>query len=354
DESVDLCYLDPPFNSNRVYNVLFQTKTGDDAGAQIQAFDDTWTWSQTTEKEYRDLIGGGAPANVIDALEAMRRLLGDNDLLAYLVMMSSRLVELHRVLKPTGSLFLHCDPTASHYLKILLDAIFGPGRFRNEIVWCYTGPGSPGQRQFSRKHDIIFWYAKGDSWTFNGDAVRLPHDEKTQQNYKPGLQGSGFVGADHVIHEKGKIPEDYWQIAIAPRGKEYLGYPTQKPIKLLERIVLAASNPGEVVLDPFCGCGTALDAAQKLGRSWIGIDITFIAIDLIEHRLEGAYGSDIKNTYQVHGIPRDLEGAARLFEESHFEFERWAVSLVDGTPKDKPGGDKGIDGVVRFLTGATE
>jgi site-specific DNA-methyltransferase (adenine-specific) len=241
DESVDLIYLDPPFNSNANYNILFRAPAGQDNNAQIEAFEDTWHWNDKAEDAFDQLARSGH-TRAFDLLNAMRSFLGQNDMMAYLAMMGIRLVELHRVLKPTGSLYLHCDPTASHYLKLLMDGVFGARRFRNEIVWCYTGPGSPGMRQFMRKHDTLFWYNKGEHWTFNGDAVRIAHASKTRQNYKPGLVGSGFVEADHLIHERGKIPEDYWAFAIAPRGKEYLGYLTQKPLKLLERIIAASSN----------------------------------------------------------------------------------------------------------------
>jgi site-specific DNA-methyltransferase (adenine-specific) len=412
DESVDLCYLDPPFSSNRSYNVLFKTKHGDEADAQIHAFGDTWTWSQATEAEYEHLITGGAPAKVADAIQAMYGLLGENDLLAYLVMMTPRLVELHRALKSTGSLYLHCDPTASHYLKVMLDAIFGAQNFRNEVIWARTGAKGSAMNRMPSNHDVLLFYGKSATTTWNG--VLAPYDlnnldAATDAKYSMRDHDGRRYQLTSLLHpEQGQRPNlDYevmgvrrtwrWsrermEAAIAdgrvvqtapgrvPREKRYLdeqegrqvgdiwsdigvinsqaaerlGYPTQKPVALLERIIAAASNPGDVVLDPFCGCGTAIDAAQRLGRSWIGIDITFIAIDLIEHRLQNAFGEAIKSTYEVHGIPRDLDGAHRLFEGSHFDFERWAVSLVQGTPKDAPGGDKGIDGVVRFHADAKQ
>ena len=297
DGSVDLVYLDPHFNSNRDYNVIFKDESGNKSDAQLVAFEDTWHWGPDAERQFEYLThtaanGGRVPDSVSTIVAALRHGIGTNQMMAYLTEMTVRLVELHRVLKPTGSLYLHCDPTASHYLKVLLDAIFGAKSFRNEIVWCYTGPGPPGQRQFSRKHDTIFWYSKSDTWTFNADDVRIPHDAKTKENYKEGLTGSGFVGAEHLIHERGKVPEDYWQIAIAPRGKEYLGWPTQKPLKLLQRIIEASSNPGDVVLDPFCGCGTALVAAEKLGRRWIGIDVTYLSIGVMKARLLDTFGLD--------------------------------------------------------------
>jgi len=345
-ESGDLIYLDPPFNSNANYNILFKSKAGDGSDAQIEAFEDTWHWNDKAEDAFDQVIRSGN-TNAAELLRAMRGFLGENDMMAYLAMMAIRLIELHRVLKPTGSIYLHCDPTASHYLKLLLDGVFGARNFRNEIIWCYTGPGSPGMRQFMRKHDNIYWYSKGDTWTFNADAVRVAHSEKTKQNYKPGLVGSGFVEADHLIHEKGKVPEDYWAYAIAPRGKEYLGYPTQKPIKVLERIIAASSNEGDVVLDPFCGCGTAVHAAQKLGRQWIGIDVTHLAISLIEKRLKDAFPGI---QFEVHGTPKDLASAQDLAERDKYQFQWWAVSMVDALPfgGKKKGADGGIDGIIYF------
>jgi site-specific DNA-methyltransferase (adenine-specific) len=408
-ESVDLVYLDPPFNSNRNYNVLFKHKTGNEAQAQIEAFNDTWTWSQDAERTYQDLITGGAPAKVADAIEAMRRLVGDNDVLAYLVMMTPRLVELHRVLKPTGSLYLHCDPTASHYLKVILDAIFGPENFRNEIVWKRTiAKGSPMGR-LPANHDVILAYVRSASATWHQpiegyDPDNL--DEKTLSKYalqdpdgrryqltsllhpeqgrRPNLEyelmgvtrtwrwskdrmekavQDGLVvqpspGAvprqkRYLDEQKGRMLDDIWTDIppINSQAAERLGYPTQKPLALLERIIASSSNEGDVVLDPFCGCGTAVDAAQKLGRRWIGIDVTYLAVDLIDKRLRHTYGESIRETYEVVGIPRDVGGARALFQNNPFDFERWAVSLVNGQPNEKQVADKGSDGTIRFSTG---
>lgn len=426
-ESVDLIYLDPPFNSNRSYNVLFRTKSGDDAQAQVEAFDDTWTWSQQAEALYTSMIQGGAPAQVADALEAMRRLLGDNDVLAYLVMMAARLVELHRVLKPTGSLYLHCDPTASHYLKIVLDAIFGPVNFKNEIVWKRTGAHGSARR-FGPVHDVILFYAVSADYTWNQPYT--PYEDAYLARFNKSdadgrvfqdvsLTGPGVRQGDSGLPWRGVNPTDggrhwqppstaydvyeamtgeslahlpmqerldrmdaagliYWSKGGAgqPRFKQHLdamagmpaqdvitdvfpinsqagerlGYPTQKPVALLERIIEASSNPGDVVLDPFCGCGTTVDAAQRLGRRWLGIDVTYLAVDLIDKRLRHTYGDDVAATYTVHGIPHDLDGARALFAANPFDFERWAVSLVDGEPNTKQVGDKGIDGRIRFPT----
>ena len=412
DESVDLIYLDPPFNSKRAYNVLFHAHSGEDAQAQIQAFDDTWTWTQDTEQEYEHLISGGLPGRVADALQAMYGLLGENDLMAYLVMMTPRLIELHRVLKSTGTLYLHCDPTASHYLKVMLDAIFKPENFRNEIIWQRTLSKALMTRQLPNNHDVVLAYQKTASATWNADEVFQPYDpddldEKTASKYshrdedgrlyqldnlinpnpdRPNLtyefpEGSGVVRVwrwtkermteayeaglvvqpkpggvvrykRYLDEQRGKPIGDVWT-DIPPlnsQAKERLGYPTQKPVALLERIIKSSSNEGDVVLDPFCGCGTAIDAAQRLGRKWIGIDITFLAVDLIRHRLENTFGKGITETYETHGIPRDVDGAIALFNQSPLDFQRWAVSLVDGTPNERASGDKGIDGTIRFFT----
>lgn len=402
-ESVDLIYLDPPFNSNRSYNVLFGRSHGTEAAAQIEAFDDTWTWSHETEALYQELVTGGAPAAVADALQAMRRLVSDGDVLAYLVMMAARLVELHRVLKRTGSLYLHCDPTASHYLKIILDSIFGPKQFRNEIIWQRAAAAKGhSARKFSSNHDVVLLYARSDSYVFNpihlnptaeyearfhrddGDG-RGPYRIAPLDNpaYRPNLiydykgypspprgwrigrdvmeeldadgrlafpkKPDGRIGRKHYLHEQlGPKAGDVWSDIppIQASAAERLGYPTQKPQTLLERIIAAGSKPGDVVLDPFCGCGTSVAAAQALGRQWIGIDVTYIAVDLIATRLRAAYGTSAD--FEIHGIPRDVRGAEALFRQSPFDFERWAVSLVEGQPNAKQVGDRGIDGVIRF------
>lgn len=405
-ESVDLVYLDPPFNSNRSYNVLFQQRSGGDSQAQIEAFDDTWTWSHEAEQQYHELVHGGAPAKVADAIEAMRKLVGDNDVLAYLVMMTPRLVELHRALRPTGSLYLHCDSTASHYLKVMLDAIFGPTRFGSEIIWKRTSAHSDskqGRALPGRIHDVILLYTKSDKWTWNPIYTpyepsyvesKYPHVEpETGRRYGtwdmtgPGGAAKGnpeyevlgvtrhwrysrermkqFLEDGRVEQRKaGNVPrlkryldeapgvplQDTW-MDISPlnsQAAERLGYPTQKPLALMERIIKASTNEGDVILDPFCGCGTTVDAAEKLGRKWIGIDVTYLAVDLITKRLRDTHGDEVMENVDVLGIPRDLSGAEALFQRSPFEFERWAVSLVNGQSNLKQVGDKGVDGVVRF------
>jgi DNA modification methylase len=406
DGSVDLIYLDPPFNSNRAYNVIFapSDRVRDSNLAQIQAFDDTWRWTPATDEQYRDILSGSVPPRVADVLRSLHALLGENDAMAYLVNMAPRLGELHRVLKPTGSLYLHCDPTMSHYLKIVLDAIFGAENFRNEITWERSGAKNDSLR-FGRSHDVLLFYTRSNRFTWNvehtpfRDASILKNythvEEGTGRRYRRGDLTAAKPGGDvdyewhgvrpyrgrywaysrenmdkmlaegriefrrtgmptykRYLDEQPGVPlQDVWtDIRLTSADKERLGYPTQKPVALLERIIRCSSNPGDVVLDPFCGCGTTIDAAQRLSRTWIGIDITYIAVDLIMKRLEHAYGESIRGEYQVSGIPRDLAGARSLFDRSPFDFERWAVSLVRGTPNQKQVGDRGIDGVVRFYT----
>lgn len=286
-ECIDLIYLDPPFNSNANYAAPIGSLA---AGA---AFKDTWglddinlAWHGEIKHDYPGLYS---------LLQATREIHGDS-MMSYLIYMAIRIMELRRVLKPTGSIYLHCDPTAGHYLKLLMDAIFGKKNFRNEIVWCYTGPGSPNMRQFNRKHDTIYWYSIGETWVFNADAVRINHHGKTQANFKEGLRGSGFSEGKYEL-ANGKVPETWWAqekgngFAIAARQKgQYVGYPTQKPIALLRRISRASSNEGDTILDPFCGCATACIAAELENRQWVGIDISPKAADLVEERLMNEMG----------------------------------------------------------------
>lgn len=406
-ESVDLVYLDPPFNSNRNYNVIFarhDVKDVEDA-AQIEAFGDTWRWTPVTAEQYREAVTGGLPSGVADALSAFRTLLGENDAMAYLVNMAPRLVELRRVLKPTGSLYLHADPTMSHYLKVLLDAIFEARNFRSDITWLRTTTHSDAKR-WSPNADTLLYYGKSDRVTWNParvahdpayvadkyrftdpDGRRYRLDNITSPNPRPNLtyewkghspprngwrysrERMAALDAEgriwypdskdkrpqlkrYLDEQEGVVLGNVWTdiSPINSRASERLGFPTQKPLTLLERIISASSNEGDVVLDPFCGCGTTVDAAQRLGRRWIGIDVTYIAIDLIAKRLLHTYKEDIEGTYEIRGIPRDARSARALFEQSPFDFERWAVSLVNGQPNERQVGDRGIDGVIRFNT----
>jgi site-specific DNA-methyltransferase (adenine-specific) len=273
----------PPFNSDRNYNVLF--KEGKvDSSAQIHAFEDTWEWTDETVSLFDDLKKHQNPKIAI-LINSLFEFMRDTPMMAYLVNMTARLVPLHRVLKSTGSLYLHCDPTASHYLKIILDVIFGKKNFRNEIVWCY-GSGGASTKHFSKKHDILFFYTKEDDYTFNVDAVREPYSSP-HKSMTPKIVGDkSYI----KMNPLGRIPFDWWQIPILTNSaKERLGYPTQKPEALLERIIKASSNEGDWVLDPFCGCGTTVAVAERLKRRWVGIDISILAINVIEERLKRHY-----------------------------------------------------------------
>ena len=357
--SVDLIYLDPPFNSKSDYNLPFKGKYK--SSTPVAVFKDTWQWGAAQDATYDALAKGPTTKTIAQLIDIARRLEGPNTkyrLDAYLVNMAERLIAMKRVLKPTGSIYLHCDQTAGHYLKVLMDLIFGRANFRNEIVWCYTGPGSPKMRQFNRKHDNLFWYSVGDQWTFNKDRVLIPHNMKTQDNFKDGLRGSGFVDGAYGLND-GKVPETWWPqekgngLAIAARQKkQYLGYPTQKPLALLERIIIASSNPGDVILDPFCGCGTAVHAAEKLGRHWIGIDIARFSTGLIRNRLLKQCGHLSPTDIRMFGLPETSSDAVRLAADDKFEFEKWVCGTVGAegmfhAPGSK-GPDGGVDGLLKF------
>ena len=350
DNSVDLIYLDPPFNSKADYNILFKEPTGESSAAQITAFEDTWHWTEETERTFQDIIEI-APAAVVEMMRAFRRFVGVNDVMAYLTMMCIRLIELRRILKDTATIYLHCDPSASHYLKILMDAIFGKKNFRNEIVWCYRGGGTP-KKDFGRRHDIILRYSKSDEYNFSPDLVRIPYQAEGIDRTDDAMWGK-HKGTDKVYKPNplGKVPEDWWVMNILnANDPERLGYPTQKPQALLERIIKASSHESDTVLDPFCGCGTSLAVAQKLKRKWIGIDITHIAINLIKSRMRDMFDLVSKRDYKVIGEPEDLSGAIELASQNRYQFQWWALSLIDARPygDKKKGKDTGIDGFIYF------
>jgi DNA modification methylase len=404
DESVDLIYLDPPFKSDQNYNVLFKEKDGTQAASQIQAFEDTWTWGQDDEVVYADLVTRGD--KVADVIQAFRTFLGPCDMLAYLVMMAPRLVELCCVLKPTGSIYLHCDPAASHYLKLLLDAVFGPGNFRNEIVWQRTNAHNMRTKGYVRANDSILFFSKSDDFLFVEQYTdygpeqlkRFKPDEKGRlykaenmtfstanasrqfewRGTKPPANRSWGASLDqlekwyaegrillkrdgtprldglkiYLDETKGKPLTTNWTDIprISNTAAERLGYPTQKPEALLERILRASSKEGNLVLDPFCGCGTTIAAAQKLNRNWIGIDITHLAMTLMKKRLTDAFGDSVQ--YTVVGEPVSVPDAEMLANSDPYQFQWWALGLVGARPvEQKKGADKGIDGKIVFQSG---
>jgi site-specific DNA-methyltransferase (adenine-specific) len=379
DDSIDLVYLDPPFNSKATYNILFKEPTGKPSTAQITAFEDTWHWTEETESTFQDIVNR-APANVVKMMTAFRDFVGMNDVMAYLTMMCIRLLELRRVLKDTGSIYLHCDPTASHYLKILMDTVFGKENFRSEIIWCYT-EREIAKKYWNKKHDVIFFYTKkrDDQHTFNWRELALPYSEGTLKKFnytdengrrfqirgkggpyvgKQGLDISlekshpSWVYRDYLDKSPGIPPRDWWVIPVINRAaKERLGYPTQKPEALLEQIIKASSNKDYIVLDPFCGCGTTIAVAEKLQRKWIGIDITHLAINLIKWRLKNQFGLESKKDYKVIGEPADFEGAKELAIQNRYQFQWWVLSLIDARPYGdrKRGADTGIDGFIYFM-----
>ncbi|MCG3197641.1 MAG: hypothetical protein GHCLOJNM_02129 [bacterium] len=432
DESVDLVYLDPPFNSNQTYNVLFAEQNGSAAASQIKAFDDTWTYDEQAARAYEEVVQG--PEGASKVIRAFRDFLGASNMMAYLANMAVRLIELRRVLKPTGSLYLHCDPTASHYLKILLDAVFGVGNFRTEICWKRSSAHSDakqGRKQHGRIRDLILFYTKSDRWTWNTQF--LPYDEtyvsaeyrhisQDGRYYKETDLTAARPGGDtsyswyvkrrtrgaaewepdfleefkrpkkgweykevkpyikrywayskenliqfweegRLIHRETGMPrlvqyaeemsgvplQDLWTDIppVGAKASERLGYPTQKPEALLERIILASSNEGDTVLDPFCGCGTAVAVAQRLNRRWIGIDITHLAVNLIRTRLKDAFGDNAE--FEVIGEPVSLPDAEALAKQDSWQFQWWALGLVGARPvEQKKGADRGIDGRLFF------
>ncbi len=356
DECVDLIYLDPPFNSNATYNILFEEKSGEKSAAQITAFDDTWHWGLESEKAYRDVITRG-PDKLAALVDALRAFLGFNDMMAYIAMMAIRLVELHRVLKASGEIYLHCDSIAHPYLRLILDAIFGPTQRRNDIIWWYQNKLPTGGRLFDRQHDVILYYVKDSRHKYTFNEIRVPTEYEGTQLITKKKAGKRIpvydpeTGKQLRVITTDKPVGDVWRInLIHPQSKERLGYPTQKPEALLERIIQASSNEGYVVLDPFCGCGTAIAVAERLQRRWLGIDITHLAITLIKNRLRTAFDNELAN-YVVIGVPKDLAGAKALSRQNRYQFEWWALGLVDARPaqEKKKGPDTGIDGIINFI-----
>ncbi|HEY3854362.1 MAG TPA: site-specific DNA-methyltransferase [Verrucomicrobiae bacterium] len=427
DSSADLVYLDPPFNSNADYNVLFREASGEASQAQFHAFTDTWNWADAATT-YSEFIDNCENAAVVEMMEALFQFLRHSPMMAYLAMMTPRLVELHRILKPTGSLYLHCDPTASHYLRMLLDGIFGQQCFQNEIIWKRTSAHS-GTKRWGPVHDVILFYSKTNKFTWNpvfqdysedyiegfyrnsdkkgrfqvgdltGAGTRSGESGQPWRKFNPTEVGRHWAVPNKILLEtfgkelaewtvqekldaldkqgliywplKGRVPRFKRYLnekagvpisdvitdinPIGAQAQERLGYPTQKPLELMERIIAASSNAGDIVLDPFCGCGTTIHAAQKLGRKWIGIDVTYLAINLIKRRLKDAFGDEVQ--YEERGQPTDFESAKRLAELDKWQFQQWALSLVDARPRtegDGKGADRGVDGMLYFYESKDE
>lgn len=413
DETIDLCYIDLPFNSKRNYNQIYNN-VGKEDKAQAQAFIDTWTWDDQANQglaEIQENYLGHFTSQSIDLISGLTKVLGKGSLLSYLVSMTLRVAEIHRVLKPTGSFYLHCDPTASHYLKIIIDAIFCSqgGDFLNEIVWKRTTAHNDPQK-FGRIQDRIFFYSKTQSKIFNyidnthsaeqlsrykysddkglyrAENLTAPHFSETRtvdwRGVNPGnnrqwrfslakleeLYENGYIllqkdgrprkdGLKQYLHEtKSPVLQDIWtDILFSPTTKERLGYPTQKPEALLERIIQTSSNEGDIILDAYCGCGTTVAVSQKLNRQWIGIDITYQSISLILKRLEDTFGKAVLETINISGIPKDMKSAEALAlkkdDRTRKEFEKWAVLTYSNnraTINQKKGADKGIDGIAYF------
>jgi site-specific DNA-methyltransferase (adenine-specific) len=413
DVSVDLEYLDPPFNSNADYNVLFREASGQASQAQFHAFTDTWTWADAAEL-YNHFIDSCPNVAVTEMMEAFHSFLKNSPMMAYLAMMAPRLVELHRILKPTGSLYLHCDPTASHYLRMLLDGVFGAACFRNEIIWKRTSAHANVEQKYGAIHDCILFYVGSEKATWNQQYTPYSEDylemffdqtdEKGRKYFRRDLTASMAHASSGQLYEwKGvrPLPSRCWaktkenmdeleaqgrihwpkkqggmpRLKVYPEdlpgvpvqdiwtdvktmhnlSSERLGYPTQKPTALLERIINASTNPGDVVLDPFGGCGTAAHAAQKTGRQWIAIDVTYLAINLIKRRLRDAFGEGLQ--FEEKGQPTDFTSAQRLAVLDKFQFQHWALSLIDARPLkegDGKGADRGVDGLLYFYDSKDE
>lgn len=410
DDTIDLIYLDPPFNSSANYNVLFKEHGGKQSAAQITAFEDTWYWTDESESTYHELITN-ASESIVNLMQAFRTFLGTSDMMAYLTMMTPRLVELHRILKDTGSIYLHCDPTASHYLKLIMDAVFDARNFRNEITWQRSKNPKGSQHQakrYSPDTDTILFFAKSDKAELHTDRIKKSiteegilskydrTDSKGRFTDGPILRSHSMGQRPNLVYEyKGYTPDSFgWRVnleklieidkkgnlgwtskghpyrklrpeydtgnpvgncwtdisSINPQATERLGYPTQKPEALLERIITASSNKDDLILDPFCGCGTTINVAEKLHRKWIGIDITHLAISLIRTRLQDSFGKDLA-PYEVIGEPKDHAGAEALALLDRYQFQWWAVGLVGARPAQdkKKGKDLGIDGNLYFF-----
>jgi DNA modification methylase len=429
---VDLIYLDPPFNSQRNYNLIYKKLTGLPVPEQEEAFCDAWDMDAEKEEMARRmpivLREYGVDEDLVLFWKAWIDALRHTQprLLAYLIYMSYRLFEMKRVLKPTGSLYLHCDPNASHYIKVIMDGVFGHNSFRNEVIWRRTGAHGRAKR-WGPIHDVLLFYTKSDSYTWN--RVYQQYDQSYLDNFykftdnsgryrlvtldgpgtRTGSSGQPWHGVDPTekgrhwelppdralpesfIHPegysemsvqerldvlekanliywppKGKVPQYkrylevsegnpvqdiIWDIRpIGSQAEERLGYPTQKPIALLKRLIEVSSNEGDILFDPFCGCGTAVYAAHLLNRKWIGCDIAILSVRLVRDVLLKRYGLKEDEHYTISGVPLSLEGAQDLFDRDPHQFQHWAVELAGGFSSTKHTGDEGIDGRIHFET----
>lgn len=347
DGTVDLVYLDPPFNSKTDYNILYS----DDGGGQAQyrAFSDTWAWDEAAADRFVALEGA-VQRRSHDVIVGLSRILGRSGMLAYLTYMAERLEHMHRLLKPTGSIYLHCDQTANHYLKVIMDAIFGVENRRSEIHWYYYNKMHDSRKKlFAAATDTILFYVKDVDSDFPFTQLQERRDKPVKQLVRAKVDGRMVNKRD----EDGRLMyqtkthrtiDNVWRIpCLQPASRERLGYPTQKPLKVVERIIQASTTPDSMILDPFCGCGTTVEAADRLGRRWAGIDISSFAIDLIRDRRFK------DRTIPAKGIPTDLAAARKLAREQPFDFESWAIWQLPGFhPNTKQVADGGIDGRARL------
>ncbi|MCY4009972.1 MAG: DNA methyltransferase [Anaerolineaceae bacterium] len=361
DESVDLIYLDPPFNSESNYNLPFKGREKE--AYPVEAFTDTWHWRSGEDNAYlQDLHAdprSRSLANIIQFArdEEIAQMSGGGggrrkrpvSLASYLLNMGRRLRAMRRVLKPTGSIYLHCDPTCGHYLKLLMDTIFGRKNFRNEVIWHYYNKYSAGRRVFGRNFDMILFYSKHDNYKFN--PLRIKRDEPRRQLVRENVGGvlknkrdkDGNLMYRTVVDKK---LDAVWTIpCLQPASKERLGYPTQKPLALLERIIRASSDEGDLVLDPFCGCGTTVHAAESLGRRWLGIDISPFSTGLIRERLLGHF-PQLEGQITTYGVPHTAWDARQLARRDHFEFEKWVCGAIGAEGMFREPGARGADGGV--------
>ena len=349
--TVDLVYLDPPFNSNKSYKIVFRGPSVLKAEAYLPAFEDIWVWDDASESLYEETVQEHRGTGIAESISGLLKVIGRDRLMAYLVNMTPRLVEVSRLLKPSGSVYMHCDPTASHYLKVIMDAIFGRENFRNEIVWGYRGGGVP-RRDFARKHDVILRFSKSGEYLFNPQYTEYSEASKNLVESRGGVS----IDARERDLDRGAHMPDWWTDinSLQTWSPERTGYPTQKPLRLLERIIRSSSNEGDLVLDPFCGCGTTMVAAERLRRSWVGIDVEPMALSVLRDRFRRG---ELNDDFQVKGLlstkPTDVAAWREFADSDPLRFERAVISQIPNCVPWRNLHDigEGIDGIVSF-TGA--